>query len=236
MFGVAKSFVPVLIYSLFPANETAGDSASQNSKLSVCLQLAVAFVLLEAALWTRPGVLDGIWIVAASGFVVACAVVGKFTAHEMGLRRPSMRETLLIVLAGGALAAAIPLLSSLAGTDLPPTYALPLNIAWKYTLWAFFQQFLLQSFFFLRLESLIGSGWAVIGTAVLFASTHIPNPVLSLLCLFGGLFFCEMFRRFRSLLPLGVVHAVLGLTIAASFSDVLLHHMRVGIGYLILHV
>lgn len=233
---MAKSFVPVVISRLSPTTENAGDAASQNSKLSVCLQLAVAFVLLEAALWTRPGVLDGVWIMAASGFVIACAVVGKFTAHEMGLRQPSMRETLLIVLAGGILAAAIPLLSSVAGTDIPPTHALPLTIAWKYAIWAFFQQFLLQSFFFLRLESLIGGRWAVVGTAVLFASTHIPNPVLSLLCLFGGLFFCEMFRRYRSLLPLGVAHAVLGLTIAASFSDVLLHHMRVGIGYLILHV
>jgi len=233
---VAKSFVPVVNSRLSLTTENAGDAASQNSKLSVCLQLAAAFVLLEAALWTRPGVLDAIWIVSASGFVIACAVVGKFTAREMGLRRPSMRETLLIVLAGGILAAAIPLLSSVAGTDIPPTHSLPFNIAWKYAIWAFFQQFLLQSFFFLRLESLIGGRWAVIGTALLFASTHIPNPVLSLLCLFGGLFFCEMFRRFRSLLPLGVAHAVLGLTIAASFSDVLIRHMRVGIGYLILHV
>jgi hypothetical protein len=44
-----------------------------------------------------------------------------------------------------------------------------------------------------------------------------------------------MFRRYRSIVPLGLAHAALGLTMAASFSDSLLHHMRVGIGYLVLH-
>jgi hypothetical protein len=47
--------------------------------------------------------------------------------------------------------------------------------------------------------------------------------------------FCEMFRRYRNIFPLGLVHAVLGLTIAASLPDSLLHHMRVGLGYLTYH-
>jgi hypothetical protein len=41
-----------------------------------------------------------------------------------------------------------------------------------------------------------------------------------------------MFRRYRSIYPLGIVHAMLGLTIAMIMPDSLLHHMRVGIGYL----
>jgi len=41
-----------------------------------------------------------------------------------------------------------------------------------------------------------------------------------------------MFRRYRNIFPLGLVHAALGLTIAASLPDHWLHHMRVGIGYL----
>jgi hypothetical protein len=42
-----------------------------------------------------------------------------------------------------------------------------------------------------------------------------------------------MFRRYRNIFPLGLVHAALGLTIAASLPDSLLHHMRVGLGYLL---
>jgi hypothetical protein len=48
----------------------------------------------------------------------------------------------------------------------------------------------------------------------------------------GGLFFCEMFRRYRSIYPIGIMHAVLGLTIAVTMPESLLHNMRVGIGYL----
>jgi hypothetical protein len=41
-----------------------------------------------------------------------------------------------------------------------------------------------------------------------------------------------MFRRYRSLYPLMLGHAVLGLTLAITMPDSLIHHMRVGLGYL----
>jgi hypothetical protein len=41
-----------------------------------------------------------------------------------------------------------------------------------------------------------------------------------------------MFRRYRSIYSLAIVHAMLGVTIALTVPDSLLHHMRVGIGYL----
>jgi membrane protease YdiL (CAAX protease family) len=94
------------------------------------------------------------------------------------------------------------------------------------------QQFILQSFFFNRFEDLYGSSAAVWMASTLFAAVHLPSPVLTTATLIGALFFCEMFRRYRSVYPLGIVHALLGLTIAAIMPDSLLHHMRVGIGYL----
>jgi membrane protease YdiL (CAAX protease family) len=91
----------------------------------------------------------------------------------------------------------------------------------------------LQSFFYVRMESLLGSRRAVWGAALLFCLAHFPSTVLTLMSFIGGLLFCEMFRRYRNIFPLGLVHAALGLTIAASLPDRLLHHMRVGIGYLL---
>jgi hypothetical protein len=41
-----------------------------------------------------------------------------------------------------------------------------------------------------------------------------------------------MFRRYRSIYPLAIVHALMGVTIAFITPDSLLHHMRVGAGYL----
>ncbi len=93
----------------------------------------------------------------------------------------------------------------------------------------------MQSFFYVRLESLLGSRRALWAAAFLFGVPHLPSPVLTLLSFVGGWLFCELFRRYRNIFPLGVVHAMLGLTIAASLPDSLLHHMRVGLGYIVYH-
>lgn len=117
--------------------------------------------------------------------------------------------------------------------SLGPAQPVPWRRAWQYAIWAMQQEFILQSFFYLRLESLLGSRRALLGAACLFSAAHLPSPLLTLLSFIGGLLFCEMFRRYRNIFPLGLVHAVLGLTIAASLPDSMLHHMRVGLGYLL---
>jgi len=76
---------------------------------------------------------------------------------------------------------------------------------------------------------------AVLATTILFAAAHIPNPILTIGSALAGFFFCEMFRRYRNIFPLGLVHVILGLAMAASVSDALLHHMRVGIGFVQFH-
>jgi membrane protease YdiL (CAAX protease family) len=117
--------------------------------------------------------------------------------------------------------------------NLGPAQRVPWERIWKYGLWALEQQFILQSFFYVRLESLLGRRRALWAAALLFCLAHLPSPVLTLMSFIGGLLFCEMFRRYRNIFPLGLVHAALGFTIAASLPDSLLHHMRVGIGYLL---
>jgi membrane protease YdiL (CAAX protease family) len=82
-----------------------------------------------------------------------------------------------------------------------------------------------------RLELLVGRKRAVLLASFLFASTHWPSPVLTAGTFLGALFFCEAFRRYRNLIPLGAVHAALGMALAESVPDSLLHHMRVGIAY-----
>ena len=114
-------------------------------------------------------------------------------------------------------------------------HALAWTRSWQYAFWALVQQFILQSVLFLRLEAIFGPKPAVIAAAFLFAFVHLPSPVLTVLAFCGGIVFSELFRRSRNLYPLGLIHAALGLTIAASLPDHWLHHMRVGIGYLILH-
>ena len=125
------------------------------------------------------------------------------------------------------------LMVHMAGGEIP-TDAMWLNFKQPvgYFLWALVQEFLLQSFFFTRCEDLFGGATAVWVSATLFAAAHLPNPILTTFTFIGALFFCEMFRRYRSIYPIAVVHAALGLTVAVTMPDSLLHHMRVGMGYL----
>jgi hypothetical protein len=205
------------------------------SALGLWLQITFAYGLLEAALWTPPGRLDLVWMILTAAFILLMAFRGSYSAREMGVTLPSGKATIWIVGAGVTLAATLWSCAALTGANAAPTHAMPLRTAWQYAIWAFLQQFVLQSFFFVRLEFLLGSRRAVLATTILFAAAHIPNPILTIGSFFAGFFFCEMFRRYRNIFPLGVVHVILGLTMAASVSDALLHHMRVGIGFVQFH-
>lgn len=162
--------------------------------------------------------------------MLVIAFVGRSTSREMGLAQPlaGAGKILLVgaVLCGSTWSAGYAL------RFIGPSYPIPWARSWQYAIWALVQQFILQSIFFVRLESLVGGRRAAAWTASLYAAAHIPNPVLTLLSFSGGLLFCELFRRWRNLFPLGIIHAAVGFTIAASLPDKWLHHMRVGIGYL----
>ena len=233
MSTVSKSFPQESVPA--PSIPLSEQDVVGRSALGIWLQIAFAYGLLEAALWTPPGRLDLAWMILTAAFILVMAFRGPYSAREMGVTFPTGKATIWIVGAGLILAATLWSCAALMGANAAPTHAMPLRTAWQYAIWASLQQFMLQSFFFVRLESLLGSRRAVLATTILFAAAHIPNPILTVGTVLAGFFFCEMFRRYRNIFPLGVVHVILGLAMAASVSDALLHHMRVGIGFVQFH-
>ncbi len=229
MAAESKSFPEILPY---PATAIPVSAAGH---WSLWLQIGLVYALIIIACWTPEGLLKVGWMVATAGTALLLSTFGRYTGKEMGLGFPPVRGSLLILGWGMLFAVTLPMIGVLTGLRFPPVRVVPWHGAWQYALWALMQQFALQSFFYLRMESLIGSRRAVVASAILFSTVHLPSPVLTVGTLLGGLFFCEMFRRYRTIIPLGVVHALLGLTIAVSFSDAILHRMRVGIGYLAFH-
>ena len=199
--------------------------------VSDAMQVGVVFALIMVAVWTPPGRVSTIVSLVATLCILWFAVRSRFSVREMGLSRPGS-GTRVILVSGILLIVAI-VFAGWVLHGLGPAQPVPWERAWKYAIWALEQEFILQSFFFVRLESLLGSRRAVMAAAFLFAAPHVPSPLLTGLSLIGGLLFCEMFRRYRNIFPLGLIHAAMGLTIAASFPDRLLHHMRVGLGYLL---
>ena len=205
-----------------------------SSAYSALLEVSLVFALILCAVWTRIGLAN----TAASILAVACILWftarSRFTLRELGLTaRPSGT---LITLSLGVLLAAVVVAGGIAIKPvLGPSHPVPMDRAWQYAIWAVMQEFILQSFFYLRLKSMLGHRRGALLAALLFSAVHLPSPALTVLSLIGGLLFCELFHRYRNLIPIGLVHALLGLTIAASLPDSLVHHMRVGIGYLAYH-
>lgn len=220
----------------FPrSSDTKAAARGRPASAWLCLQIVLAYGLLEGALWTLPGRWAVLWMSLTALCILFLVLTGPYTAKQAGFGVPTITGIAVILGGGIALAAALPLLAFLTGAGAAPTHTLTWHSAWGYAIWALIQQFMLQSFFYVRLETLLGSRGAVWAATILFAAAHIPNTVLTLVTLPAGLLFCELFRRYRNLPALGVAHAMLGLTMGASFSDSLLHHMRVGIGYVAFH-
>lgn len=197
------------------------------------VEVAVVFGLILIAVWTPQGHFNTYVCWTAAFATVALSLRGRYSARELGLNRP-FSGAVTIVAAGLLLVGVIVGVGILA-RPLGPPQPLPWMRAWQYAVWSLLQEFILQSFMFVRLETFLGSRRALLYSSCLFAAAHIPSPALTFLSFLGALFFCEMFRRYRNIYPLGLVHAALGLTIAASLPDSLMHHMRVGLGFLRYH-
>jgi len=195
-------------------------------------ELAVGYGLLLAALWTD-GELRWVWVVAVALWIIGVTSYHQPSVRELGLKWTGFVRSLWAVGLAAVAGAAMLFGAHLAGTLHPyPPHRRLLTVATGYLVWTFQQQFMLQSFFFLRLERLLGSGKAVWAAAGLFALAHFPNPVLVPATLAVGLAFCELFRRYRNIYALAIVQAILGMCLAAAVPDTLHHHMHVGIGYL----
>ncbi|HSZ62962.1 MAG TPA: type II CAAX endopeptidase family protein [Terriglobales bacterium] len=219
----------------FPAELTA------SRRFFIWAQIVIVFVLLELALWAPTTHLRNRWAaIAATALIVLVAAdvlidpSPRSSFARLGLGFPKASGAGVVLGLGGAALVLMVIPVRWIGGQIPanPAWFPNLPSVWGYTFWALMQEFILQSFFFNRFEELYGSEPAVWIASALFAAVHLPSPVLTTATLIGALFFCEMFRRYRSLYPIALVHAMLGLAIGLTVPDSLLHHMRVGIGYL----
>ena len=147
---------------------------------------------------------------------------------------PPLHFSIVVIGLGVITAGAVLLVSAEIGTLHGLTYKpRPVLHAGTYLVWAVVQQWIQQSFFFVRMEKVIQRGvLASFTTAALFGLAHVPNPILTPLTFIGGWLLSELYRRYRTLVPLGIAHGLVGLAIALAVPDHLIHHMRVGLGYL----
>jgi len=87
-------------------------------------------------------------------------------------------------------------------------------------------------FFLVRIEKIFKN--QIVGNiamAGIFAAIHIPNPILAPVTFLGGLAISYAYRRTGKILPIIVAHYTIGMAIAFSVPNTILHNMRVGLSY-----
>jgi membrane protease YdiL (CAAX protease family) len=192
-------------------------------------ELTIGFAAILVVLWlpTREQLIFGPIALLAPLILV---LMQRPTLNELGLQWRGFVSSLWILPAATVVAAAGILLARAAGT-FHELYKADLAHVGGYVLWTIYQQFLLQDYFMPRLARMLKIDAAIALAAVLFAMAHLPNVVLTVATLVWGAVSCALFRRYRSVLVLGITQGLLGLCFAICVPDAYLHHMRVGLGY-----
>jgi hypothetical protein len=202
--------------------------------IATAFEVALIFTGILIYIWrwqqTAPHAWMGLW-----ALILVSHVLHRDTLRHLGLSWTDLRASAQWVLPLAILLCLPALFYGFAQHRLvlirPPRQSLvPL---FGYGSWCLFQQYLTQSYFHNRLMLLIRNrhvSSALIG--IMFSATHIPNLTLMIATLVAGTIFAEAFARYRNIWPLALAQAVGGLLLAAVASDALIHHMRVGPGYL----
>ncbi len=208
-----------------------GVTGRRRSPARELVEVAVAYALIEGALWSAGAVQAG-WALAGLAWIVAATVMSHRPAQSLGITWRGLRQSAWVIAAAIMVSGLLFLTAWLQGTLHPLAGAhKSLWHAWLYAVWALVQEFILQSFLYVRLEAVLSKGWALPATALLFAVAHIPNPILIPASLVLALILTSLFARYRNVYTLAAAHAILGLALSVTLPQALLHNMRVGAAY-----
>lgn len=98
--------------------------------------------------------------------------------------------------------------------------------------WALFQQYALNGFINRRAQLALGKGAkSIVLVAIVFGVLHLPNPLLALVTLMGGVIWAAAYQRQPNLFALSLSHAAVSLAMALTISPGLLNSLRVGFKY-----
>jgi hypothetical protein len=99
-------------------------------------------------------------------------------------------------------------------------------------LWALFQQYALNGFINRRAQIAFGSGLpSILITGLAFSLVHLPNPLLAVITLAGGLIWAAVYQRQPNLFALALSHTVVSIILALTIPKALLESLRVGFKY-----
>lgn len=210
-----------------------GGAVTARSRRRDLFEVAIVYGMVLLVFWTPRPWQYLLWTIAA-GLIAAIIFKSYDGPKTIGLCRGNLSSSLWIIAVVLAVAgAAVTLAGHMHTLHLPGPPGSFLRLSFSYAAWASVQELVLQCFFLSRLLRLLGDAtWAASVAAVLFAVAHLPSPILTVVTLVCGLAACLFFLRYRSIYPLVIAHAVLGLSIAITVPEPLDRNMSVGLAYL----
>jgi len=212
-------------------------SLTRATSPAVCWATALEVLLIYAGIllyiWRWQFTYPHFWMVLL-GAVLLSHVVRRESPRDIGLTWRGLAGSARIVLPL-AVALYVPaLLYGLASHSLmlmAPSKRTAASFA-GYLLWCLFQQYVTQSYFHVRLMSVLANRHlSSLAVALMFGGAHLPNPILTVATTAGGFILAEAFARHRNIWPLALAQAAGGFLIAVISPPSLIHNMRVGPGY-----
>ena len=180
-------------------------------------ELLIGFSLILAAIWTPRPLQYSLCFIALGWFIVSITL--SFESWKAlgcclaGFWRSSWIVGVAVLVSGAATFFAVSF-HTLHHPGEPLRWVTTFG---GYTIWALFQQLLLQGYFLARTLRLIPNpNVAACLTASVFALLHLPNPVLTPLTLIWGLAACLVFIRSRNVYPVALAHAIFGICVAIT--------------------
>jgi len=178
---------------------------SMNGRFAVAAEITPVFFLILTQIWFIGEVLS-FFTLLPLGLVLASWVLRKDSFETLGLAHFNFKgfARLWLLLAAGVLIVLI--IGAYGNPGFFRNKSFPLGVTLRFITYlvpALLQQILLNGYFVNRIHFLTKTRTSTtVITGILFSIVHLPNPVLLILTLFGGMISAYFFARGRNVYPL----------------------------------
>lgn len=228
MIVLRRSTYKLKLGRLTPKRIAEARKAFTESRAWIITELVVVTLLVQIGLWNLGQVRKNVIIFGALWCVLTTILDGT-SRKDMGLSWKNSKDMYWLIYPTLFIAVFVWVVGVICGTQDQFVHqsGTILNTKFGYILGAVIQQLLMQSYVFVRLHQL----WpktAIKHTATMFSLSHVPNPVLMILCWLLGWATTHIFKKHRCVWVLCVTHGLIGATMAEYLPAWV---MRVGITF-----
>lgn len=204
----------------------------------LALEIIIIFALLMGQIWTWNHI-SALALLPILGAAASWYFRGD-NLKTLGLQPQPISKNLWLAM--GLLFLAIILIIAIVGAIWNPKFFIQAaqggfwlkygKSVFGYFFWALLQQLWMCGYFVNRINNVAKNDTkTILITAMLFMIVHLPNPVLIVAGLFGGIFSAYVFLKTRNLYVLALAHAIIGTSLKYFLPHIWHHGLKIGLGF-----